>query len=117
LLDSYSILINEIDIESFITKRWSRFKTDIRYVIDSISYQDVKEYQNSKIKIVKGIYLYEYITENKDIIKTLLDINVKSSDINQIKAIKNQIDYVHGIILMKGKLKEQIRVRCFLGIQ
>jgi hypothetical protein len=53
----------------------------------------------------------ECITDYNNSIKTLLNIKAKSSDINQIMAIKNQINFIHSLLLMKDKLKNLRRVR------
>jgi hypothetical protein len=60
------------------------------------------------MKVRKEIYWDEYITDNNDAIKTLTDRKTKSSDIDQIRNIKNLIDFIHRDLLMKNKQKKNV---------
>jgi hypothetical protein len=83
----------------------SRFKVDNTYLIDNIVYQDLITFQEAKIKNIRGICLDDYITGNNNVIKTLLDKKAKSSYTDQIRVIKNQINFIYGLLLMKDELK------------
>jgi hypothetical protein len=63
------------------------------------------------MKIIKGISWDEYITDNRIVMKILLDRKTKSSDTYQIMAIKNQINFIHDLLLMKDKLKTYVESR------
>jgi hypothetical protein len=66
-------------------------------------------YQEANIKITRGIYWDEGITGNDYIISDLLVRKYNTSDVNEIKNIKNDINYIHGLLLMKDKLKKYIK--------
>jgi hypothetical protein len=50
--------ITEVKIEYLKEKYWSKFKADstTTYIIDNIAYEDLINFQDAKIKILKGIY-------------------------------------------------------------
>jgi hypothetical protein len=48
--------IIKVEILDFIEKHWSRFKKGNVYTIDNITYKDLIEYQNAKIKIISGVF-------------------------------------------------------------
>jgi hypothetical protein len=48
--------IIKVEILAVLEKPWSRFKKSYVYTIDNITYKDLIEYQNAKIKIISGIY-------------------------------------------------------------
>jgi hypothetical protein len=106
IFDSYSTFIVEVYIESLTTKHWSRFKACNIYVIDNIAYQDLIQYQEAEMKILRGICLNDSSTDNNTVIKSLLDKKAKSSDADEIRVIKNQINFIHGLLLMSRKLKK-----------
>jgi hypothetical protein len=58
------------------------------------------------MKILNGIYLNSGYIDNTKIITDLLMVRTISTDINQIKAIKNQINFIHGLLIMKDILKK-----------
>jgi hypothetical protein len=45
-----------VEILDVIEKIWSRFKKSNVYIIDNITYKDLIQYQDAKIKIITGIY-------------------------------------------------------------
>jgi hypothetical protein len=61
------------------------------------------------MKVVKWICCDEYIADNTDVIKTLLEWKAKSSDADPIKAVKYQINFIQGLLLMKDKLKKYVK--------
>jgi hypothetical protein len=101
--------IIEVDIISINEKHWSRFKQNKRYVIDDITYYDLIVYHIAKLKIIRGIYWDEGIFDNDFIISDLLVRKFNLDDVNEIKNIKNDINYIHGLLLMKDKLKKYIK--------
>jgi hypothetical protein len=71
-----TFIIN-FEILAFIEKCWSRFKKDMLYTIDSITYKDLIEYQDAKIKIISDIYWDEgYFDNTNDVLKNLLYIKL-----------------------------------------
>jgi hypothetical protein len=92
--------IIEVNIISINEKHWSKLKKDNRYVIDDITYYDLIVYQETKLKIIRGIYWDEGITGNDYIISDLFVRKYNTDDVNEIKNIKNDIDYVHGLVLI-----------------
>jgi hypothetical protein len=106
--------IAQVKIEYLKEKYWSnKFKADNIYTIDNIAYEDLINFQDAKIKILKGIY-WDNSDNNKtvnasDIILNLLDKKYNSLDKIEIKNIKNTINYVHGLLLLKDKLKKYIK--------
>jgi hypothetical protein len=66
-------------------------------------------YQGAKLKIIRGIYWDEGINDNDFIILDLLVKKYNTDDENEIKNIKNDINYIHGLFLMKDKLKKYIK--------
>jgi hypothetical protein len=62
------------------------------------------------IKIISGIYWDEsYIDNTNDILNNLLYIKSHSNDIDEIHKIKNQINFIHGLLLTKEKIKKVIK--------
>jgi hypothetical protein len=69
---NYTFII-KIEILDVIEKQWSRFKKDNVYTIDNITYKDLIEYQDAKIKIITGIFWDEgYIDNSNDVLNNLL---------------------------------------------
>jgi hypothetical protein len=64
--------------------------------------------------MIKWIYCDDYLTDNNDVIKTLLEKKAKSSDIDQKMVIKNQINFIHSLLLMKDKLKKHVKTKYVL---
>jgi hypothetical protein len=63
------MFIISVEILDVIEKCWSRFKKDNVYTIDTITYKDLIEYQDAKIKIISGIYWDEGYIDNNDELK------------------------------------------------
>jgi hypothetical protein len=99
LLIHSTTFIIEVDINSINEKHWSRFKKDNRYIIDDISYSDLIDYQEAKIKIIRCIYWDEGINSNDYIISDILVRKYNLDNVNEIKNIKNDINYVQWIII------------------
>jgi hypothetical protein len=106
--NKYSFII-EVENESLITKHWSRIKILNAEIIENIVIQDLIRYHNAKIKVIQEIYWEESIIDNPDIIKGLLNRKELSSDTTQIKTIKNKINFVHPLSLMKNELKKYVK--------
>jgi hypothetical protein len=66
-------------------------------------------HQDVKLKIIRGIYWDEGINDNDFIISNLLVKKYSTDDENEIKNIKNDINYIHRLLLMKDKLKKYIK--------
>jgi hypothetical protein len=90
-------------------KHWLRFKENNRYVLDDITYYDLIVYQEAKLKIIKGIYGDEGINSNDYIISDLLVRKYNRDNVNEIKNIKNDIHYIHGLLQLKDKLKKYMK--------
>jgi hypothetical protein len=101
--------IIEVDIISINEKHWYRFKENNKYVIDDTIYYDLTIYQEAKIKIISCMYLDEGITGNDSFISDLLVRKYNTDNVNEIKNIKNDFNYIHGLLLMKDKLKKYIK--------
>jgi hypothetical protein len=71
---NYTFII-KVEILDIIEKQWSRFKKGNVYTIDNITYNDLIQYQNAKIKIISGIFWesMDYIDNNEEL-KDLLAI-------------------------------------------
>jgi hypothetical protein len=108
LIHSTEFII-EVDIISINEKHWSRFKKDNRYVRDDITYYDLFVYQEAKLKIIRGIYWDEGTNDNDYIISDLFVRKYNTDDDNEIKNIKNDINYIHGLFEMKDKVKIYIK--------
>jgi hypothetical protein len=54
ILTSYTFII-KVEILDIIEKHWSRFKAGHAYSIDNITYKDLIEFQDAKIKIISCI--------------------------------------------------------------
>jgi hypothetical protein len=104
----YTFII-KVEILDIIEKYWSRFKKGMLYTIDNITYKDLFEYQNAKIKIISGIYWDEGYIDNNDVLNNLLNIKSHSNDVDEIHKIKNQINVIHGLLLTKDKIKKVIK--------
>jgi hypothetical protein len=107
----YTFII-KVEILDVIEKQWSRFKKDNVYTIDNITYKDLSKYQDAKIKIISGIYWesMEYI-DNNDVLNNLLAIKSQINDADEIRKIKNQINFIHGFLLTKDKIKKVIKTK------
>jgi hypothetical protein len=60
------------------------------------------------MKILRGSW-NDYATDTNTVIKTLLDAKAKSSDADEIRTIKNQINFIHGVLLMKDNIKKYVK--------
>jgi hypothetical protein len=104
--------IIKVEILDIIEKYWSKFKKDNVYTIDNITYKDLIEYQDVKIKIISGIFWAEgYIDDSNDVLNNLLAIKSEINDVEEIRKIKNQINFVHGLLLTKDKIKKTIKTQ------
>jgi hypothetical protein len=107
-----STFIIGVEILNVIEKPWSRFKKDMLCTIDNITYKDLIEYQNAKMKIISGIFCDEgYINNNIDVLNNLLTIKSQINDVDEIYKIKKQINFVHGLLLTKDKIKKVIKTK------
>jgi hypothetical protein len=100
--DVDNTFIIKFEIFDIIEKHWSRFKKGNTYTIDNITYKDLIEFQNAKIKIISGIYWesMEYI-DNNEVLRNLLAIKSQINDADEIRKIKNQINFFHGLFFTK----------------
>jgi hypothetical protein len=104
--------IIKVEVLDVIEKSWSKFKKGNVYIIDNITYKDLIEYQNAKIKIRSGVYWDEgYIDNSNDVLNNLLYIKSHSNDVDEIYKIKNQITFIHGLLLTKDKIKKVIKTK------
>jgi hypothetical protein len=57
----------KIEILDIIEKQWSGFKKGNVYTMDNITYKDLIQFQDAKIKIISGIYWesMDYIDNNQ----------------------------------------------------
>jgi hypothetical protein len=110
ILDNTFII--KVEILDVIEKPWSKFKKDMLCTIDNITYKDLIEYHNAKMKIIDGIFWDEgYIDNSNDVLNNLLAIKSQINDVDEIHKIKNQINFVHGLLLTKDKLKKVIKTK------
>jgi hypothetical protein len=64
------------------------------------------------MKIISGIFWNEgYIDNNIDALNNLLTIKSQINDVDEIHKIKNQINFVHGLLLTKDKIKKAIKTK------
>jgi hypothetical protein len=110
-LDSCSIFIIEVEMESLISKHWSRFKVVGTFVIYIIVHHDLTSYQDTSLKIIREIYCDQCEIDHIGIIKHLFDRKIASSDVDQIRYIKNQVNFIHGWLLLKDKLKKYMKTK------
>jgi hypothetical protein len=104
--------IIKAEILDVIEKIWSRFKKGNVYTIDNITYKDLIQFQDTKIKIISGIYWNEgYIDNSNDVLNNLLAINSQIDDADEICKIKNQINFIHWLLLTKDKIKMVINTK------
>jgi hypothetical protein len=61
------------------------------------------------MKIVDDVYCDSGYLHNTKIVSDLLLLTITSKDINQIKAIKHQINFIHGLLLIKDELKREVK--------
>jgi hypothetical protein len=57
---------------------------------------------------MSGVYLDERYIDNYGFLKDLLAIKPQIEDDNEIRKIKNQINFIHGLLLTKDKIKKVI---------
>jgi hypothetical protein len=103
--------IIKVEILDIIEKQWSRFKKDNVYTIDTLTDNDLIQCQNAKIKIISGVYWDAEYVDNNEVLKDLLAIKSQINDINEIRKIKNQINFVHGLLLTKDKIKKVVKTK------
>jgi hypothetical protein len=102
--------IIKVEMVYVLEKPWSKFKKGNVYTIDNITYKDLIEYQNAKIKIIDRIFWDEgYIDNINDVLNNLLVIKSQIDDVDEIRKIKNQINFIHGLLLTKDKIKKVIK--------
>jgi hypothetical protein len=111
ITDENNTFIIKVEILDVVEKPSSRFKKDNVYIIDNITYNDFIQYQNVKIKIISSIYWNEGYIDNNEIRRNLLSIITKSENVNEIRQIKNQINFIHVLLLTKDKLKNFIKTK------
>jgi hypothetical protein len=64
------------------------------------------------IKIITSIYWDEgYIDNSNDILNNQLAIKSQIEDVDQIRKIKNHINFIRGLLLTKGKIKKVIKTK------
>jgi hypothetical protein len=107
---TYTFII-KVEILDIIEKQWSRFKKGNVYTIDNITYNELITYQDAKIKIISEIYWDEGYIDNNNVLKDLLYIKSWSNDIDEIHKIKNQINFIHDLLLTKDKIKKIINTK------
>jgi hypothetical protein len=66
------------------------------YTIDNITYNDLIQYQNAKIKITSGIFWDGDYIDNHEVLKYLVACKSQTDKINEIGHIKNKIIFIHG---------------------
>jgi hypothetical protein len=109
LKDSYNAFTIVVEIESIIEKDWSPFKAGDTSIIGNIAFQNLIWYKYAKIKIVLDYYCNYFNFDNTEIVSNLLMWKIGSNHINQIKAIKNQVNFFHDLLLMKDKRKKFVK--------
>jgi hypothetical protein len=61
------------------------------------------------MKIVHATYWNSDYIDNTKRVSDLLIIRITSNDINEIKASKNQNNFIHGFLLMNDKVKKFVK--------
>jgi monomeric isocitrate dehydrogenase len=64
------------------------------------------------MKLISGIYWDEgYINNSNDVLNNLLAINSQTDNVDEIRKIKNQINFIHVFLLTKDKIKKVIKTK------
>jgi hypothetical protein len=64
------------------------------------------------MKIISGTYWDKfYIDNSTDVLKNLLAIKSQIEDENEIRKIKNKINFIQGVLLTKDKIKKVIKTK------
>jgi hypothetical protein len=103
--------IIKVEILDVIEKQGSRFNKGNVYTIDNITYYDLIQYQDARIKIISGIYWDGNYIDNNEVMKNLLAIKSQIEDVDEIRKIENQINFIHGLFLTKDKIKNVIKTK------
>jgi hypothetical protein len=113
---TYTFIIN-VEKLDIIEKHWSRFQGDNVYTIENFLYNDLIQSQNTKIKIINGIYCDgdEGYIDNIQVLRDLLEIKSHSDNFDEIRKIKNQINFIQDPKLTKDKRKRLLRQRMNLN--
>jgi hypothetical protein len=88
IIDENNTFIIKVEILAIVEKPWSRFKKDDVYTIDNITYCDLLQYQNARIKIISSVYWDADYVDNNEVVNNLLAIKSQINDIDEIRKIK-----------------------------